>query len=435
VGVRLISPEVSEPVKDVVVDLKERPRMLAEVGGGYFLVDGPRVVGDVTFPNLGGRGTTVSGRGKINYVGASAPAASGQLKDVQGFRGLGGRANVAIQQPRFYSLLPLEIGGRVDLIGERVFSPSYRFARGAAVLGADWTLTRWLTFSLQYELEYDVVRAPATISRLLPTLTRLEQERLRFPVGEFAIHSLRPQLLFDFRDNPFNPRSGYLFSLTTEFSHDLYTRLTDASGQPLRDASGAEQQFPILTAKVVAQATAYAPLGSRVVLAVSARAGRIYTLNDNPNVLGPKRFFLGGGATMRGFREDGVIPADTRRRLRQQLTACRSVVNPYGCASEADVLQAGDEIPSEGGTLFTLGKVELRIPVVRSLSLGLFGEAGNLWADPALFSFWELRYVLGTGLRFETPIGPLAFDVGFNIDPDRLLNEPTFNINFGVGVF
>ena len=56
-----------------------------------------------------------------------------------------------------------------------------------------------------------------------------------------TIETVVDKSTFDFRDNPFNPRSGYLFSLTSEFPQDLYTRLTDATGQPLRDANGAEQ--------------------------------------------------------------------------------------------------------------------------------------------------------------------------------------------------
>ncbi len=47
-----------------------------------------------------------------------------------------------------------------------------------------------------------------------------------------------------------------------------------------------------------------------------------------------------------------------------------------------------------------------------------------------------LRTVAGVGVRYGTPIGPLALDVGFNLNPDEQLNERVFsNVNFSIGVF
>ncbi len=41
----------------------------------------------------------------------------------------------------------------------------------------------------------------------------------------------------------------------------------------------------------------------------------------------------------------------------------------------------------------------------------------------------------GLGVRYVTPVGPLALDVGFNLNPDEQLNEPIFAVQFSVGVF
>ena len=51
----------------------------------------------------------------------------------------------------------------------------------------------------------------------------------------------------------------------------------------------------------------------------------------------------------------------------------------------------------------------------------LFVDAGNLWTDPKRVNVLELRYAVGTGLRIATPIGPLVFDYGFNVD--RVLDD------------
>ena len=84
VAVKLISPEVEETTKDVVVEVRERPRIAGELGGGYSLAEGPRLVGDLVYPNIFGTGMSLSGRMKVNYVGASAQVLSGGDFDAGG---------------------------------------------------------------------------------------------------------------------------------------------------------------------------------------------------------------------------------------------------------------------------------------------------------------------------------------------------------------
>ena len=67
--------------------------------------------------------------------------------------------------------------------------------------------------------------------------------------------------------------------------------------------------------------------------------------------------------------------------------------------------------------------------------MGLFLEAGNLWYSARTWKPFELRPVAGAGIRYITPVGPLALDVGFNLSPDDALNEPIFAIQFSVGLF
>ena len=443
VEVRLIEPERVETVKDVVIAVKERARLVGEVSGGYFLNDGPRLIGDVVLSNIAGQGVNASVRVKANYVGASAQSL--RTDSLQGLEGLGLRGNVAVQQPRLLFLLPFaEVGARVDLIGERVIRQvaSYRFDRFAAVAGVDWTLTRWLNASLQYEIESVQVRllSPRGLTELLTSLARADQERLRFPFGVFGLSNWRPALTMDLRDDPVNPRSGALLSATAEVTRDLYTQLTEPNGTPLLDAQGNPRRLPINTLKLSGSVTGYVPLTERIILALSVRGGRILPLGEGRSqsksqTIPPKRFFLGGSTTLRGFREDGTIPQDRREEVDAEVIACRQLANPAGCTAAAQVVAAGLELPSEGGDLFVLAKAELRFPIARSIDVGTFVEAGNLWLSPSELALHKLRYVAGVGLRYGTPIGPLAFDVGFNLLPDEKLNEPLFNVNFSIGIF
>jgi len=62
-----------------------------------------------------------------------------------------------------------------------------------------------------------------------------------------------------------------------------------------------------------------------------------------------------------------------------------------------------------------------------------FADAGNLIFDDSDAGLDNLRYAVGLGLRYETPIGPLRAEYGLN--PDLLPGEPggTFHIGFGLG--
>jgi outer membrane protein assembly factor BamA len=424
VGVHLIEPEAVDQTKDVVVELRERSRLDGNLLAGYSLAEGPQVGVDALYPNLFGRSVNLSSRFKLNYAWLGA----GAIPTLPGIRGLGGRANVSFQQPRIYSLLPAEVGARVDLVGERVFRPSYRFTRYAGIAGLDWAIFKWLNLSLQYELEHDRVYTSSTLLQALTAPSSVDLQRLRFPIGIFTLHSLRQSVAADFRDDPLNPRRGVLLSGIAEVTRDIAVYPVDEHGAAL-------PPFPIFTLKLSGNLTFYVPLGPRVVLALSGRAGRIFQLQADSKSIAPKRFFLGGTSTLRGFGEERLIPQDQRDELRQQAADCRQLILPAGCSRAATRLVAGDEVPSEGGELFTLGKSELRFPILQSWDMGVFFEAGNLWLLPERFVSTSLRYTAGAGVRYLFPIGPAALDLGFNLDPDRALNEPSFQVHFSIGLF
>ncbi len=388
---------------------------------------------DAVYPNLGGLAVNTSARAKIYYVGWSAPyLTADHPSDLQGLELFGGRGNLSAQNR---GLLPFNIGSRVDLIAERVHRPFYRFTRFAAVPGLDWSkplplpVIDWaqlkLSLSLQYEIEHDRVGSVPGVGQLLPTLARADEENLRFPVGAFSLHTLRLGTTLDLRDDAANPHRGALLALSGERTWDLYTTLVDEKGNPR----------PIQTLKVWGTLTGYLPLTHSWVLAVSARGGKIFSLDPDSVTIAPKRFYLGGASSMRGFREDGLIPADRRGELAQEVASCRALANPAGCTPAAQTLVAGGEVPSEGGEVFTLGKAELRFPAFGTFDLGLFLEAGNLWLSQQRVDLTSLRYVAGAGVRYTTPIGPLALDVGANLFPDPAVNEPTFNLHFNIGLF
>ena len=79
--------------------------------------------------------------------------------------------------------------------------------------------------------------------------------------------------------------------------------------------------------------------------------------------------------------------------------------------------------------------------VVIGAALGavLFIDAGNVWAESFGFKLGDLRYAVGPGLRYQTPIGPIRFDVGYQLNPipELLVNGAPqtrrFRLHFSIG--
>jgi len=72
--------------------------------------------------------------------------------------------------------------------------------------------------------------------------------------------------------------------------------------------------------------------------------------------------------------------------------------------------------PIGGLSRIELG-LELRVPVWKRIGLVGFVDAGDVRLDPWSWRPKDLRASAGPGLRIDTPIGPLRFDMGFLLNP------------------
>ena len=141
------------------------------------------------------------------------------------------------------------------------------------------------------------------------------------------------------------------------------------------------------------------------------------------------RFFAGGGATVRGYDHNSLGPQVTDQDLLDYLNYTSDVLLP--------------DDPARGGNYLMLTNMEWRFPLpwLSRWKLGsvLFFEGGNVWEraedirmlafrlrsepgdpnDPASTRVWDYRYSYGTGLRLDTPIGPVRVDVGFPLKRAR----------------
>jgi outer membrane protein assembly complex protein YaeT len=425
VSLRLNAPEVPDETKDIFVTVDERQTQVVTFGAGYSLVDGPRFFLEYTKLNLFGRALQFSGRAKLNYFNLGYVALSGDAPLRDGQKALGRRINLSLQYPRILQLLPVETGVHLDLVHELVNRPAYDFMRTGAIVGADVSGPKGLSATLAAEVEGDDtsrIAGATTVSANSP----IDIQRLRFPEGFIALFSLRPSLTWDLRDDPANPHRGLLLYATTEFVTSL--------GGALKQEDGSTREPHSQFIKAVVQASGYLPLWRRIVLAVSLRAGKVFPLDNRSETPVFKRFFLGGASSMRGFLDDGMVAEDQRQVLREEVAQCAAILNKTGCSATAQAVQ-NKALLSEGGELFTLGRVELRFPVAGSVEGALFFDTGNLWLNDRYFDALRLRYAVGAGIRLVTPIGPAALDVGVNLTPDRTLLEGMIVPHFSIGLF
>ena len=65
-----------------------------------------------------------------------------------------------------------------------------------------------------------------------------------------------------------------------------------------------------------------------------------------------------------------------------------------------------------------------------SLSGVFFFDAGNVWNSPDEFEF-DLFRSIGIGARYNSPVGPLRFDLGFPLD--RRPSDDDFQLYVGFG--
>lgn len=153
----------------------------------------------------------------------------------------------------------------------------------------------------------------------------------------------------------------------------------------------------------------YVSLGRRVVVANRLRVGAIDGQgNSETSVPFYKRYFLGGSSSIRGWGRQEVGPT------------------------------SGFGLPLGGHSMLE-GSAEARVPLFGKFGAVAFLDYGNVWSQPWDINLSDLRYAVGSGLRYMTPIGPARVDIGYQLTPIpnlRVNGEPErrhWRLHFSVG--
>lgn len=246
----------------------------------------------------------------------------------------------------------------------------YHIERYSLSAGIEKKLSERLKAELYYE--YSIVRT----SDVQPDVVLSKED-----VGRLAIGSIRPALIYDTRDNPFEPSSGILAGITLKLASPVLF---------------SESEF----AKFTVYGSTFFRVQRRMVLALSMRGGIAYGFGESESLPIVERFFLGGRTTVRGYEQDALGPK-------------------------------GDDGNPTGGNSFLLGSIELRTLIGRGFSIVPFFDMGNVWTTAGDVSPGDLRYTAGIGLRYSTPVGPLRVDYGFKLNKER--GESAGELHFSIG--
>ncbi|WP_209790500.1 autotransporter assembly complex protein TamA [Ensifer adhaerens] len=325
--------------------------------------------------------------GKHRFFGFGAQVSTTDglgLSGYWGHRNLFGRAE------------SLRIEGSIDRIGETQeldkldYSAGILFAKPGA-FGPTSTFTASLKANIQdpdaYRAKILTGAAGATFE-LSPTDTVSGGGELSwadvddaFGSNSYLTAAVPLEYVRDTRDDKLNATEGYRALINAKPSYEIKGQTFFSSFE--------------------ATASGYHALGDekRFVLAGKIGAGVLVGGDGLADIPANRRFYLGGGGSVRGYSYQEISP----RNASNDLTGGRSYVN---------------------------ASVEARIAITDTIGIVPFIDAGTVSASTTP-DFSDIRAGAGIGLRYQTPFGPIRLDVAMPLN--KYPGGTTYGIYAGIG--
>jgi outer membrane protein insertion porin family len=376
-------------VKNVIIRVEEAKKYSLLYGIGYSTFEGVRGTFGISNSNFLGMARTLS-------FGLRA----GRQRQ---------RANISYTLPRVFGWqLPTVLTAAVD--NEKALTEQLTTRR--AIRGRPFDAFRMIGSgqserrlsareSFFVRVNFQDVRIDVPPDLATPLQFFREEEKLQ-------LSSLSISYLNESRDDPVNPRSGFFLSGEALLSTKLI---------------GSDRQF----FRILTQGQWYKELFPSVVLATSLRIGAILPFANNlpANIENAvpisERFFSGGSTTLRG------LPQDLAGPLLRDANGQIVLVDEFGRPDPE-----GRPVPL-GGNGLAIGNVELRFPVFWFFSGAVFYDIGNVFSSITDVSQAGWSNAIGFGLRANTPVGPVRFDVGYNPQPPPTVGFSHWNFHFTIG--
>jgi outer membrane protein assembly factor BamA len=424
-------PVQFDSVKNVNIDVTEAPLHEARVGPGLTNVDFLQFQTHYTSYNLFGGARRLDVDASVGNLFASSLQGRGTFRTIRNDLAAPDTnispyvqptytASIDFKQPAFLRR-PADAAG-FGAFAHRNINPGVFIDRG---YGGQATLTHMVRvrapLSLNYRYEINNVVASDVYFCVnfgvcdTPTIESLRSHQ-----------SLSPLTLSGFVDRsdlPFSPTKGYVARIDLEHASSLtasdyrYNRFAfDAAAYTHR--SGTKSVY-----------TAHLKFGFVRALTSGAESGILHPR---------KRFYAGGANSVRGYGESQLGPRvltidETTIAKAQSLAGGTCQLTPEAikfCDPNSPNLKSSDFLPQPlGGTSLLEGSVEYRFPVPLGLILrnivgavfldGAVIGSGNVGGLPRISAIVKGTAAVtpGAGFRYESPVGPIRVDFGFN--PNR----------------
>lgn len=375
-------PQSPETQKTVLVRVEESRRWTLGYGGGLEfqrlgsnqpqgqLKFSPRALLDLSRLNVGGRAQTFTIRGQLSNLESSAGA------------------SYLIQHLPTREDLSLRFSSLYDRSRD-VETFSAQRAESSVSLEKRYSASTLLL--TQYT--YRNVRVDASSLHISPEEVPLLSRPAR--IGMLGVTYIN-----DHRDNPADATKGSYSLMDGGISVDKL----GSQANFLRFSGQNSTYYELgkhLTFARNTRVGVESPFGSLRQVVIPATATQPQQVILTHEIPLPERFFMGGSESDRGFSINQAGPRDP-------LTG----------------------FPVGGNALF-LNSLELRVRVEENrLGFVVFHDFGNVYTSVRRMRLLKIdqnsptdldytSHALGLGIRYRTPIGPLRFDVGYNLNPPR----------------
>jgi translocation and assembly module TamA len=339
------------------VEITERPPRVIGASAQYSTTDGPALRAYWAHRNLFGGAERLRLEGSIFYL--TENGGQPDRNEDPGWDDLGGRFRASFLKPALWGTRNDLL---IDALVERDRTEGYTSRLVNVAAGIRHRFSQ--TFSIQGGIEYERGQATDILGQIDYTLVGL-------PVS----------LSYDSTDNLLNPTKGVrLIASVTPYPEFL------GSSVPITVARGTASTYYAFDEE------------ARYVLAGRLGLGSIVGA-DLDEIPANRRFFAGGGGSVRGYRYQTLSPTFL-----------------------------GEPI---GGRSLLEASLEARIKITDTIGIVPFVDAGTAFESSYPDFDESIRVAVGLGLRYYTGIGPIRLDVAIPVNPER--GDPSYAIYVGIG--
>jgi outer membrane protein insertion porin family len=473
VSIGLINPTIPAKRKNVIVTVVERPAQHVEVRPGFSTGEGLRYYSEYGYSNLFGYAVSLDFRLKISYqpflgcrqqgvndrgektynCGTSSFYDADVVRRWNTLDGLDRfprRISLGVTLPHS-PIFGATVRTSLELVNSLDLFRDFKLDRYTPILTFTYNPVRWFTAIFAGDLEYNkfLLFDKQQLNVFLNSKPQFSA-LLRVPDGNTGVAATRATFTFDWRDNRLGATKNGFVSLTNEYVRSIVQPddIVDTGSGVNVLVKPPRQEFLHITGATGVYFK-IDELPKKPVLAIELAAGgnfNVFGCSNAGETVVPqsgggqqsykicdtypdRRFYLGGVDSNRGFLPGQMLAQDVIDDIR-------------GNTSDPNIESAVIGAP-RGGNVFINPRIELRVPAFKWGGFVIFLDAANTWADKSRFlrdrdgrfAPWRLRYSIGPGLSIDTPVGPIALDLGFNLSRYELFNEPPVAFNFSIGRF